>query len=201
MPQYTTNDIPRFWSKVDTSGDCWIWTATKNRRGYGQFYYEGRLQLAHRVAYKLTYGPVDDDIHVLHRCDNPSCIRPDHLFLGTQRDNVQDMIGKGRAYFQLHPEYASSRGDDHYARQRPELLARGERHGMHVHPESRLYGEKAPAVKLTLEQVRAIRRAYSQGNVTKLGLARQYNISRRAIQKIISGENWAFDLTPSSDKP
>lgn len=88
----------RFWEKVDRSGDCWTWTAYRNPAGYGEINLGGRLGavLAHRVAYELTFDVAPGDLHVLHRCDNPACVRPDHLFLGTHIDNMRDMTAKGR---------------------------------------------------------------------------------------------------------
>ena len=93
------NELERFWTKVDKSGDCWVWTAARNELGYGNFCNaERRTELAHRASWRLTYGPVPDEMNVLHRCDNPPCVRPDHLFLGTDADNVADMIAKGRQH-------------------------------------------------------------------------------------------------------
>lgn len=86
----------RFWAKVNKSDDCWEWTACKNSAGYGQIRINGKAELAHRVSWELANGPIPDAMYVLHRCDNPSCVRPDHLFLGTSSDNTQDMISKGR---------------------------------------------------------------------------------------------------------
>lgn len=90
----------RFWSKVNklsnSDGGCWIWTARRHRSGYGQFKREGKQRYAHRVAYELTYSVFNENMRVLHKCDTPSCVRPDHLFLGTQQDNVRDMYTKGR---------------------------------------------------------------------------------------------------------
>lgn len=87
----------RFWPKVRKSDGCWEWTAAKNACGYGVVACRpGRPRLAHRVAWGLVYGEVDTSACVLHRCDNPSCVRPDHLFLGTQLDNVADMNAKKR---------------------------------------------------------------------------------------------------------
>ena len=86
----------RFWSKVDTSGECWIWTACKNNSGYGQFSLKGRPQLAHRISWMFANGDIPPGLCVLHRCDTPACVRPDHLFLGNHADNMRDRNEKGR---------------------------------------------------------------------------------------------------------
>lgn len=96
--------VERFWEKVDKSDDCWVWTAncTKGRNGekrYGLISAgrrgEGMLY-AHRVSWELHFGQIPESLRVLHRCDNPQCVRPDHLFVGTQADNMADMVEKGR---------------------------------------------------------------------------------------------------------
>ena len=91
----------RFWEKVDKSDGCWNWTAGHNGRGYGAFYGDGTMLRAHRVSYELHYGPIpkQDSYHgmcVCHSCDNKLCVNPDHLFLGTHQDNMDDMYDKGR---------------------------------------------------------------------------------------------------------
>jgi hypothetical protein len=88
----------RFWPKVRKTETCWLWTGTKNERGYGfTTYTDGRNAKAHRVAWELTNGPIPEGLWVLHRCDVPSCVRPDHLFLGDAKENTRDMHAKGRA--------------------------------------------------------------------------------------------------------
>jgi len=86
----------RFWAKVRKSDGCWEWTAKRNRKGYGDVRYQRKMQGAHRVAWQLTYGPIPKRRLVCHHCDNPSCVRPDHLFLGTEKDNSDDCVRKGR---------------------------------------------------------------------------------------------------------
>jgi HNH endonuclease len=96
------SDLERFWSKVTLYGenDCWNWTASKLPFGYGQFGLGGRKGQkscrAHRISYALANGIFDRKLKVLHECDNPSCVNPKHLFLGSQLDNMRDMFSKGR---------------------------------------------------------------------------------------------------------
>lgn len=75
---------------------CWEWSGCRNNKGYGQLRVDGHKEQAHRVAYDLVIGDIPEDMLVLHRCDNPCCVNPQHLFLGTYQDNVDDMIEKGR---------------------------------------------------------------------------------------------------------
>lgn len=93
-------DRQRFLDKVSRSDGpcgCWIWVGARLPRGYGRFYYRGRVQYAHRVALRLLRGAdVPDHLVVMHSCDNPSCVNPAHLAVGTQRDNMRDASNKGR---------------------------------------------------------------------------------------------------------
>lgn len=88
----------RFWARTDRSGECWLWTGSTRAYRYGSVRWgpQWRVEAAHRVAWELTYGTIPKELEVCHRCDVPLCIRPDHLFLGTQADNMQDCVQKGR---------------------------------------------------------------------------------------------------------
>jgi len=100
MPILTDLELQRFWKKVNISTEdncCWIWTAYKSPYGYGQIGIRYKLYLAHRVSYMIATGIDPEEKMVCHKCDNPPCVRPDHLFLGEQLDNMADMISKGRA--------------------------------------------------------------------------------------------------------
>lgn len=96
----------RFWAKVDKNGPvpdhrpelgaCWIWIGSKTSNGYGKISAYRRLDMSHRVSWRLHFEPIPPGMNVLHSCDNPACLRPDHLFLGTTLDNVRDRIQKNR---------------------------------------------------------------------------------------------------------
>ena len=102
-----------FWSRVERAEDCWTWTGPRFPSGYGRTRI-GQLQTtAHRVAWMLTNGPIPSGMVVMHTCDNPPCVRPAHLTLGSYRDNARDMVEKRRAFPQNHPD----------------RMARGERSG------------------------------------------------------------------------
>lgn len=94
----------RFWRYVLDPSACWEWRGARNPAGYGTVSDGGRKRLASRAAWELRFGPIPEGLHVLHRCDNPPCVNPDHLFLGTDLDNAKDREAKNR----------TSRGVRHY---------------------------------------------------------------------------------------
>ncbi|MDD4280094.1 MAG: HNH endonuclease [Candidatus Sumerlaeales bacterium] len=86
----------RFQEKIDKTVGCWEWLGCKNMGGYGMIRVDGRLHQAHRISYALYNGEIPDGMCICHRCDNPGCVNPTHLFLGTKLDNAKDRERKGR---------------------------------------------------------------------------------------------------------
>ena len=98
----------RFWNKVNKTETCWEWIAFKTKEGYGYFRHEGITKRAHRFSWILTHGEIPKELHVLHKCDNPPCVNPEHLFLGTDLDNSKDRGNKGRT-----SKVSRNKGSDH----------------------------------------------------------------------------------------
>lgn len=146
--------VATFWSYVDKTPSCWIWIGPKNKEGYGQFHIDlgiGRKNYrAHRVAYILTKGAIPDGQLVRHECDNPSCVNPDHLILGTTIDNVGDRIARRRD----------------------------------------AVGEQSGKAKITTEQVRAARARYAAGEAGICQLARENGIAPSTMGDIIHRRKW-----------
>lgn len=111
--------VDRFWAKVDTAGDCWEWRAHRKIAGYGQFTVrKGYFVSAHTVSYALANGPIPAGMVICHRCDNPPCVRPTHLFVGSAADNANDMVAKGRQGLRLRgEEHLSARLTEEKVRQ------------------------------------------------------------------------------------
>jgi hypothetical protein len=150
----------RFWPRVNKTDGCWVWTGTIGFFGYGELRVNGVDTRAHRVSYELANGPIPVGMRVLHKCDNPPCVRPGHLFIGTQADNVADMWAKARG---------ARPSADH-----PERLPRGELHWR---------------AKFTDSDIVAIRAAVAAGE-SRRSVARRYKVGHESISKIIRGDTW-----------
>lgn len=157
-------------SQLVPSGECLVWTGAINVQRYGIITVRRKHWRTHRLAWTLKHGPIPDGFDVLHTCDNPPCMRDEHLFLGTQLDNARDMVTKQRH-------------------------AHGERHGNRTHPERRPRGERCWNARLTEADVLAIRIAYAAGDVSQTTLARQYGVGCCTISRIVRGHKWAHSFT------
>lgn len=181
---YSDSTVSRFWKFV-LKGDvdsCWNWRGWTNRQGYANFKVNGVTHKAHRVSYELTNGPIPTGLLVCHQCDNPSCMNPNHLFVGTHQDNATDKMNKGR--------FVKMIGDKNGARLHPERLARGNNSGARLHIEKMPRGERHGRAKLTTAQVADIRAKYQSGGVSHRSLARQFNMSPTQIARIIHRDHW-----------
>jgi len=107
-----------FWSLVEKTSDCWVWRGGFDSRGYGRIYRNGKRRGTHRISYEMANGPITNGLFVCHHCDNRPCVKPDHLFLGTHIDNMQDSVKKGRNSFKT--KNPAPRGDAHWTRHNTE---------------------------------------------------------------------------------
>lgn len=176
IPTLSEKDKSRFWAKVDKNGPtqphmetaCWEWIAGKNSDGYGAFTIGSALFRSHRVAFAIDGNVHDEEKpNILHRCDFPACVNPSHLWAGTNAENTADMDSKGRS--------RKSKGEDHYLRVNPELVARG---------------EQTSGAKLTAEIVATIRSRHASGGILLRELAEEFGVTRALIGYIVNRKIW-----------
>jgi len=171
---YTPEEIEKLWGNIDkevsitfyNGSRCWEWIAGYFDTGYGSIWAANKNRGAHRVSYELAFGEIQDGLFVLHRCDNRRCCNPAHLFLGTNKDNMEDRNKKGR-------------------------MAYGERHGSRLHPDRMVRGEDHPQCKLSDEQIAEIRQRYASGKETQRDLAKMFGVGQSQIQRILKYESRA----------
>lgn len=170
IPALSDIETKRFFSRIDASGDCHKWTGYRNSAGYGQFHIKNHPYIASRVAYFIGTGEQPGNLCVCHKCDNPWCVNPDHLFLGTDLDNGIDKKRKGRA-------------------------ASGDRHGARIHIEKMPRGTENASAKLQEHEVLEIRelnatRRLTRPMLSQREIAERYKISQSNVSDIIHRRIW-----------
>lgn len=207
-----------FWANVDKAGegDCWNWTGQRNTDG------RGRLHLAlaaHRISFELHKGPIPDDKVVLHACDNPLCVNPAHLSVGTQKENLTDAAAKGRMgpkrrkLSQLDVDTIRQRylsgdpspriaGDYNINPSHVTRLVRGDRWNRGYAPPKDFdrmalsrqphFGEENPRHRFSDEQIRRMRGRYWAGNASLALIAREFNTDATNVRRrIVRGVAWS----------
>jgi hypothetical protein len=173
------NRVADFMSNIDMSGKCWLWNGYRSPKGYGTFGILGRGILAHRLFYQIAFGPIPQTVLVCHKCDNPSCVRPSHLYAGDHQTNLSDMVDRGR----------SCKGDRHYLRKDPSKIIRGDAHYIRKHPEKIRNGERHHNARLRKEDVIRMREMYSSGSSTS-DLSKEFGVGIQHVWQIVTRLRW-----------
>jgi hypothetical protein len=182
--------VAHFWSKVKKNTEvtsphvttpCWVWTGSTSH-GYGRFYCAppGIGRLAHRYAWFLTHGSLPPDLDICHHCDNRLCVRSDHLFKGTAKDNLQDASRKGRTAF----------GRRNGTRTCPGRVSRGERHWSKARPELVACGVAKPNALLDPIKVVEIRRLHEVDGVGPAIIGRMFGVHHVTIMDVLRRQTW-----------
>ena len=177
MARKTQSLVTRFWNKVDKQSnlDCWNWLGKVSSGDYGQIRVNNRRRQATHVAWYLTYGYWP--LQINHKCDNPSCVNSEHLYEGSQTENMQDCVRRGR----LNP-----------------LFKKGHGYGLHTrfkNGHDLQIGSKHSQAKLTEQQVVDIRYQYRVKNINQTELGRRFGIRQATVSNIITGKLWSHVVT------
>jgi len=209
--EYSEEDLKRFWKKVNKHDNCWNWIAGKDKDGYGLFKLNGKSIRSHRFSYYVYNNFIDQSLMVLHICDNPSCVNPDHLKQGTAQDNITDMDNKNRRNMKSGARKTSHLSEDDIINMRQMCLNKdysysqiGKLYNISITEVSRiargirwkdvkgvLSNRKNINVKLklTYQDAMSIRKMHSDG-IPQWKLCKIFNITSSHISGIINNKKW-----------
>lgn len=191
----------------DKKRGCWLWQGVRKSNGYGIVSSKGLPSAAHRIAYELFVGPIPPGSHILHACDNPPCVNPKHLHLGSHQDNMREarernLMRKGENHWTNRIPERLARGNRHRSRTQPESVTRGAEHWSKREPEkaravmrkaaerARPMGETHGGAKLNEIAVRVLRQCVREGH--SFGqLARAYRLCRAVVREAVLGVTWS----------
>lgn len=194
-------EYDRFISKVEITENCWIWKAGKMKSGYGLFWLD-KQGSAHRASWILHNGEIPKGLCVCHKCDNPSCVNPDHLFLGTHKENTQDAIKKKRLVLQKtkipkdqHDKIIHLYENGMTQREIGKIYNANQRQIWKIickkHPsQGPRLGSRNNKSKLKEEDILEIRRIHLPYIYSKHKIAEKFNVSLSTIDRIIRRETW-----------
>ena len=191
----------RFICKIEKTNTCWIWKAQIYPNGYGAFHIDGKNSLAHRASWMLHKGQVPKNKIVCHKCDNRKCVNPDHLFLGSYKDNTEDMIKKGRHAIQkqildniqkrevikMYLNHIAQREIAKYFKVHQRTIWRI----IHkIVPVKKCIGEENNKSILTEEKVKQMREIYNTGKMGFYKIAKKFSVDKSTAMRAIKGITW-----------
>ena len=169
----------RFWARVEKTDNCWLWSGSVIQ-GYGQLKINGKMMLAHRFSFLLHNGNINEKLMVLHSCDNPQCVNPEHLSQGTAQDNADDRTNRKRSAYGVKNGHSTM----------PERTPKKEAHYNYANPNALQKGVGNGRAKLTESDVVSIRQYWQSGGLNKSQISRIYGVSDVVIGNIVSGKSW-----------
>lgn len=184
MQYVNDGDKKRFFSKISIpirQEECWEWLGTKHDKfGYGSFSIGNKDFRAHRVSYMIFNGRIPKDKLVLHACDNPGCVSPKHLYIGTYQDNANDKVNRGRSVGGSCRQYGKENGmfGRHHTEEAKEKMRIANK------------GKIPKNAKLTIENVKEIRLLIKDGELSQIKIAKKFNVSRWTIFNIAHFKTW-----------
>lgn len=189
----TESDIARFWLYVDKTGsgpkgECWRWTAALNDSGYGMINIAKKAVRAHRISAVIAGKMTDHSLQVCHECDNPECVNPSHLFMGTRLDNMKDMVQKGRHASKTGRQNLP-KGDEHWSRRCPEKVKRGDQKPLALNPSLAARGSDVGGAKLNESIVVQCRVDHANGESVR-SIASRLSVTYQCVWNFINNKTW-----------